>query len=323
MDLAELKQFVEKREWHSLQHLLSTVVDEARQRHDKAVEAYQKALAASQKRFRLRRRHRNKGKNGDPALVLPQYSSPFLVQSSSGRTALHWCLLDRATPNELLLFILRDAPACAAIPDRFQQLPMHLAVQRGHSIRVIAELMVTHPLAINQADLQQETPLDYAVAIAQRLSAKAVAEKQKEQEQRKNRVKKSTGSNTQSWAKPVGLELLEWQDGQDQRWSVVRYLLLGAASHKSTKLSVGGKQEKQQQPMLLEAMIHAAPPSVVSLLIAASTDLLQKGVALSCSALYLCISRKYPLPILQSLTNESHQDVKHVRDETGELIICI
>ena len=106
-----------------------------------------------------------------------------------------------------------------------------------------------------------------------------------------------------------------WQDLQTERWSVVHCLLLSSASHPQTSLSLGGKK-----PILVEALVYAAPPQVISLLMGASTVLMSfanKATAFAGSALYSCITRHYPLHILVNLAEHCPNDVRTVRDETG------
>lgn len=285
LQLSVLKTNLEHRDWNAVRGQLREAVAKARSDHEAAV------AVAAQKALKAQRWRRKRGSKQPPEIP---YKSPLLAKSSSGRTAIHWCLLDRTIPTDIVLYMIKDAPDIAATYDNKFQLPLHIAVQRGQSLKIIAELMVANPLAINQDDLTGRTPLEYAAAIAK---------------------KQTSSEKIQSWATPEDDHTLRWQDGQDLRWAVVRYLLLASASHPQTKIDVG-----DGQPLLLDVMVHSAPPSVVSLLIAASSGILQSGkhgVAFACSGLYLCISRKYPTPILKSLTQECQDEVRIVRDETG------
>ena len=111
--------------------------------------------------------------------------------------------------------------------------------------------------------------------------------------------------------------LLKWQSEQSERWGVVHWLLLSLATHPQTSLNVVHGQTK---PMLVDCLLYAAPPPVISLLIGASAMLLShdnRATAFAGSTLYSCIARHYPLSVLQSLCLQCPNDVRKVRDETG------
>lgn len=221
----------------------------------------------------------------------------LLVTDEQQRTALHLILSNRKSPVNLVLQLLTAEPGAAATPNNRGRLPLHFAVVYRHDVNVIASLIDAYPAAISFPDSKGQSPLQYAVDIAMRESSKCVP------------------PQTFWMPLPEDCEEAAWQDEQSERWAVVHWLLLSSATHPQTSLSVGGSK-----PMLVEALLNAASPAVISLLIGASVMLLSyesKASAFAGSTLYTCITRHYPLTILMSLASQCPVDVQKVRDETG------
>jgi Zinc finger, C3HC4 type (RING finger) len=227
----------------------------------------------------------------------------LLVTDHEHRTPLHLLLSSRRTTpvDDVLLPVLALEPRAAATPNHRGRLPLHFAVVHRFRIAVIAALIDAYPAAISFPDCKGQSPLQYAVDIAKRESS--------------NNKGGSTPPRTYWMPLPQDCEEAIWQEEQAERWGVVHWLLLSSATHPQTSLSVGGSK-----PMLVEALLNAASPTVISLLIGASVMLLSyenKATAFAGSTLYTCISRHYPLTILMSLASQCPNDVHKVRDETG------
>jgi hypothetical protein len=221
----------------------------------------------------------------------------LLARDKDGRTPLHLALTSKETPSEVLVAIIKLEPKVGAFSNERERLPLHFAVVHQHHIAVIGELIEAYPNALAASDAKGKTPLAYAMDIAIKNTnlAKCPA--------------------TFWMPADDDTEEAEWQEAQSERWGVVHWLLLSLATHPQANLSVGGKK-----PMLIDALIHAAPPAVISLLIGASSMLLSfdnRATAFAGSTLYSCITRHYPLTILMSLAAQCPADIRKVRDETG------
>jgi ankyrin repeat protein len=237
----------------------------------------------------------------------------FVQQDKDGRTVLHAALTHSSTPTDVLLLLIKVDPKAAAIPNAKGRLPLHTAVWYGHDVEVIAELVEAYPAAIGHADGRGQTPLAYAMAnaIAQTHLETApclywmpVVPHVDDEE--------DDGEESSQYAMR---EQKLWQEEAVERWSIVHWLLLSSATHPQTSLTVGG-----QKPMLVEALVFAAPPAVVLLLIGASVALLsyeKRASAFAGTTLYTCIARQYPASILMALALQCPADVRTVSDETG------
>lgn len=242
----------------------------------------------------------------------------FLQQDKNGLTVLHAALTHSTTPADVLLLMIQVEPQAASIHNAKGRLPLHTAVWYGHHMEVVAELVEAYPAAIGTADGRGQTPLAYAMANAVQQTNLELApssfwmpvtpEDHEEEDERESQPKHGTS--------PEAL----WQENAVERWAVVHWLLLASATYPQTSLTVGG-----QKPMLVEALVFAAPPAVVSLLIGASVVLLsyeKKASAFAGTTLYTCIARQYPSSILMSLALQCPADVRGVADETGMGLIA-
>jgi hypothetical protein len=219
------------------------------------------------------------------------------AQDKEGRTPLHLALTSNKTPSKVITGLLQLEPKVCALVNERKRLPLHFAVVHRHHIEVIGEIIESYPGALGATDIKGKSPLAYAMEMAKRES--------------------SVQQAPRTFWMPVndGTDEAEWQESQGETWGVVHWLLLSSATHPQTSLSVGG-----QKPMLVEALLHAAPPAVISLLIGASSMLLSfdnRATAFAGSTLYSCITRHYPISILMSLASQCPADVRKVRDETG------
>ncbi|GAX13665.1 hypothetical protein FisN_14Lh319 [Fistulifera solaris] len=224
-------------------------------------------------------------------------STGLLTLDEDGRTPLHVALTSRRTPPDVILSMIRVEPKAVAVANGRGRFPLHFAVVHKQHIKVIAELIDTFPAALSAQDTKDMSPLAYALDGARRETNLSEA--------------------PSTFWMPVTDDSVEarWQEEQGERWGIVHWLLLSSATYPQTSLSVGGKK-----PMLVDALIYAAPPAVISLLIGASVVLLShanRATAFAGSTLYSCIARHYPLTILMSLVSQCPKDVHKVRDETG------
>ncbi|GAX23507.1 hypothetical protein FisN_14Hh319 [Fistulifera solaris] len=224
-------------------------------------------------------------------------STGLLTLDEDGRTPLHVALTSRKTPPDIILSMIRVEPKAVAVANGRGRFPLHFAVVHKQHIQVIAELIDTFPAALSAQDTKDMSPLAYALDGARR------------------ETNLSEAPSTFWMPATDDSAEAQWQEEQGERWGIVHWLLLSSATYPQTSLSVGGKK-----PMLVDALIYAAPPAVISLLIGASVVLLShanRATAFAGSTLYSCIARHYPLTILMSLVSQCPKDVHKVRDETG------
>ena len=257
------------------------------------------------KRLGVKRGKEEKQNSNDP--------TGLLSVDQDGRTPLHIALTTTTTsttitttsttaqikkcPTDVLLTMIQVEPKAATLANSRGRLPIHFAVVHQHPIEIIAELVDAYPNSLSAVDCQGMSPLAYAMDTARRLTYLHTAPQQ-------------------FWMPTATTADASWQTTQREKWSVVHWLLLASATHPQTSLSLG----EGEQPMLVDALVHAAPPAVISLLIGASVMLLSyenRATAFAASTLYSCIARHYPLAILMGLASHCPGDVHLVRDETG------
>ena len=224
----------------------------------------------------------------------------LLSVDTDGRTPLHLALTTKRCPRDILLQIIALEPRAVAVTNSRGRYPLHFAVVHKHDMQVVSELIDTFPPALSACDCKDMEPLAYAMDAAKRESNIAQAPR--------------------TFWMPArdGSAEYNWQEEQCEIWRIVHWLLLAAATHPRTRLSLG--RGRKSKPMLVDALIYAAPPPVVSLLIAASVSLLSyenRATAFAGSTLYSCIARHYPVQILMSLASQCPKDVHTVQDETG------
>lgn len=239
----------------------------------------------------------------------------LLSVDDDNRTPLH-AMLKSCTDQDLLLSMITAEPRAATVKSSKDRLALHFAVVHRHGWPVIAAIIDAHPPGLSSVDTKGLSPLQYAIGNAVRESSKARAPT--------TYWMKLLDDNEEPFDAQTH-EAFSWQVEQKQRWAVVHWLLLSSATHPQSSLSLGCTG-RQNNPMLVEALVHAAPPAVVSLLIGASVMMLsynRKVTSFAASTLYTCITRHYPESILRSLASqllvfrESGARYDKVRDETG------
>jgi hypothetical protein len=224
-------------------------------------------------------------------------ASGLLARDREGRTPLHLALSSKDTPKDVAVALVQLEPKAAAISNERERLPLHFAVVHQQDNQVLGELIDAYPAALAATDINDKSPLSYAMDMA------------------KHQTDVTRAPRTYWMPADEDTAEARWQEEQGQIWGVVLWLLLSSATHPQSSLSVGGKK-----PMLVDALLHAAPPAVISFLVGASSMLLSfdnRATAFAGSTLYSCITRHYPLPILKSLAAQCPKDVRIVRDETG------
>ena len=244
-------------------------------------------------------------------------------QKGTGRTALNFCLNHpEKTPTDIVLYLIRLEPRAAAIPEQASsggRFPLHTAVMNQMHLEVIAGLVEAYPAGISELDAQQQSPLSYACERAKADTNLPDAPRNFWMAQKE--LPPPPTESADAVVEPSADEddsvraANQWQEEQVDRWSIVHWLLLASATHPQTSLTVGGKR-----PMLVESLVFAAPPAVISLLIGASVGYLtfeKRATAFAGTTLYTCIYRHYPLTILVSLCLQCPRDVRLVQDETG------
>lgn len=243
-------------------------------------------------------------------------STGLLALDGENRTPLHVLLsLRDDNLDDLILNVLHLEPKAATMPTKKQRYCLHYAIANRHDWGVVGEIVEAFPEALSKLDCNGFSPLQYAMQMAIRSSVRSPPPRT---------YWMSIGTDDTASMDSMAEGALQWQEEQAQRWAVVHWLLLSSATHPQSSLDVGASQK----PMLVDALVHAAPPAVISLLIGASVTLLSyehKLSAFAASSLYTCITRHYPATILISLSSQllmfrgggGSVDVHKVRDETG------
>ncbi|GKY96873.1 hypothetical protein MPSEU_000646400 [Mayamaea pseudoterrestris] len=306
--------------------------------YNTATTADEDANKPKKKKSFWKRMHKVKEEEeADPSSSQDQDS--LLRVDQEGRTPLHVALSSRKTPLDVLLMLIRAEPrACQVLTDK-RRYPLHFAILGRHHVQVIAELVKNFPEALSASDAKHQTPLAYAFAMAKKQSKLEKAPKNfwmatgivngenlglsGSSAHSNNSIGGGSNHSLESRHRRRSSinQQQAWQTEQIQAWGIVHWLLLSLATNSETHLSVG--EGVHQKPMLVDALLHAAPPSVVALLIGASARLLMnvdrnnRATAFAGSTLYSCLARHYPLSILQSLASQCPKDVRLVRDETG------
>jgi Zinc finger, C3HC4 type (RING finger) len=350
--------------WQPLRQQLAATVAATLQCHTSAavVEVDEKGHKKKKKRgSSFWRRLSGGGGGGSNSKVARETSASLLRQDLLGQTPLHAALSatqHKRAPTDVVLVLLQLEPRAAQVANHRGQLPLHTAVMNQHELEIIAEIVEAYPDALSKAAavVTSSIPATATAAAAAvhgaRLAATSAAATASSiimlmtplslaMEQAKAATNLTEAPRT-FWMTVMNHPLehdevtaaadaaaaATWQENQVDLWATVHWLLLAAATHPQTSLSVGafsgnggGSKSGDSRPMLVDALVYAAPPAVVALLIGASVTLLSnhenKATAFAGTSLYTCIARHYPLSILTSLACKCPPDVRSVRDETG------
>lgn len=310
--------------WEALREMLNLRVggkNQSKQQRNNSINNNNNVESSPRRKVGFWRRITGNTNADDPEQALNADNSLFVHQDKGGRTLLHLALTHSSTPTDVVLLLMKIEPRAATIPNAKGRFPLHTAVWYGHHIDVVAELVEAHPSAIGAADGRGQTPLAYAMANAitntdldKAPSSFWMPAPPRDDDDDDNEEEHENHNQGGDSMEAV------WQERAVERWAVVHWLLLASATYPQTSLTVGG-----QKPMLVEALVFAAPPAVVSLLIGASVVLLSyesRASAFAGTTLYTCIARQYPLSILVSLALQCPADVRSVSDETGMGLIA-
>ena len=94
------------------------------------------------------------------------FTSPTVLSTKEGlnqETPL--CILLKHKPDDIVTVdkMIQKFPACASIPNRQGNTPLHLACQYGASIEVVRRLYSVYPKAAAQRNFHGLTPLQVAL----------------------------------------------------------------------------------------------------------------------------------------------------------------
>jgi Zinc finger, C3HC4 type (RING finger) len=251
----------------------------------------------------------------------------LLVVDNEQRTPLLLLLscqqMNVTVPDDIVIQMIQLEPRACSITNSKGRLPLHFSIIHQHSIEIIKKLVEIYPTAISIQDNKKLTPLEYSIDIVKRTTELYKAP-------------------TTFWM-PLPYNCIQaiWQQEQIQKWNIVHYLLLSNVTTmyypQTTNNNSNNKNNHysttNKKPMLVDALINAASPNVISLLISASILLLSfdtstnnsrtnKASAFAGSTVYTCITRHYPYNILVTLISYCPRDVYKIQDETGMGLIA-
>jgi hypothetical protein len=223
--------------------------------------------------------------------------SPLYGLDDLGRTPLHLCCVN-PVPNKLvlkLLFVARDA---ASVPDATESLPIHLAVTHERNVEVVDKLIRGYYEGSWLPDGSGRTPLMWAVEVARRL-------------QQEDKVPASGAF----WAFPSRPMDIEWQQAQEKIWEMVQFLLENREARRKKLLP-------REYRQIVQVLGLAAPPNVISLMLTMGKEAFKKE-ELAGPAMSLCISRQYPLELVETLIEDCPTEFpKLYKDSTGRGIVA-
>ena len=208
--------------------------------------------------------------------------SPLLGKNGLGLTPLHLAI-QLLAPDKLIIRMVFAEKRAAAVLDDMGQLPLHRAACRERSEQVIDRLCRAYRTGIQQEDSDGKTALWYLVHMA---------------------TEEVDNNKSTYWGIPRNSEEIESQRKQEQIWSKVRFMLLTYSTRKRILI-------ESERDLLLMALEHAAPPSVVELILRASQKELKHDPTLASEALAIFMQRAYPIKNLELLLH--HFPVKNVQ----------
>ena len=223
--------------------------------------------------------------------------NPLCGLDALGRAPLHLCCI-HPVPTKLLLRLLFVARDVASVPDGTGSLPIHLAIQHERSEEVIDKLIRGYYPGSWQPDGKGRTPLMWAIEVA-----------------RRRQLEENRPPTKSFWGSPLLDEEREWQHAQGRIWGTVRFLLENRDARRK-------KLFPPEHRQIIQTLGKAAPPEVISLFLKTGA----KGLSnqdVAGTALSLCISRHYPLVVLEKLIEECPVGFpKLYKDSTGRGIVA-
>ena len=85
-----------------------------------------------------------------------------ILDGKNGLTTLSLALTKRPQDNALVEILLAAEPQAVKVPDRRQNLPLHVACEKGASLDVVRHLFLLFPGAFHRENFHGETPLRIA-----------------------------------------------------------------------------------------------------------------------------------------------------------------
>ena len=200
---------------------------------------------------------------------------PLLALNELGQTPLHAAIQGLA-PDRLVIRLCNSERRATLVSDEQGYLPIHMATIHERNTQVIDRCIRANFHHVQQEDKTGNTALKYAV----------------------DRASERTGENDGNvdlyWGIPRNQAEAEWQERQEVNWSRVKFILLSYQTRRKT-------MAQAERKILLEALEHAAPPSVIELCIMACQGMLHTDPTLASSALRIFMRRFYPIKNLQLL----------------------
>lgn len=213
----------------------------------------------------------------------PKPISPLLALNEAGQTPLHVAIRLHA-PDRLVLRMLFAERRAALVADQSGQTPLHLSCICERNQQVIDRMIRANFQHMQQHDVNGKTPLWYAVERA----------KEEQDTDKVALVRVVDTSSFGYWGIPRNSSDVSWQTKQEVYWGKVRFILLCYSTRRKVLL-------ESERDILLDALEHAAPPSVVEVCILAGQHILNHDPTLASSALKLFMRRDYPIKNLQLL----------------------
>jgi hypothetical protein len=223
--------------------------------------------------------------------------SPLHGLDALGRAPLHLGCLSPC-PDKPLLRLLFCARDLASVPDATGSLPIHLAVTHDHSVDVIDKLIRAYYQGATQLDASGRTPLMWAIEMM-----------------RQQKTKEKLPAHHTYWAYPRSKEAAMWQMKQTNMWRLVSFMLENRKTRRQKMIPV----EYRRITIVLGL---AAPPVVVSLFLELAKSAMKSELTAGPS-LSTCISRQYPLDILEKIIDACPMDfAKEYTDGTRRGVVA-
>ncbi len=227
--------------------------------------------------------------------------NPLYGLDALGRAPLHLCCV-APCPDKSFMRLIFCARELTSVPDATGSLPLHLAVTHERSVEVIDKLIRGYHQGSLETDASGRTPLMWALEMLRR------------QNDQKDATERMPANHTY-WANPATKEAASWQAKQGESWKMVQFLLENRILRRQKLLP-------REYRQLVQAMGLAAPPTIVSLFLDLGQEAMKKE-AIAGPLLSICISRQYPLELLEKIVDASPMDLpKKHKDNTGRGLVA-
>jgi hypothetical protein len=212
-------------------------------------------------------------------------NSPLLALDVHARTPLH-AAVRLLAPDRYILRMIFSERRATQLADEDGRLALHLACLHDRNIPVIDRLIRANFKDMQHLDNDGLTPLMVTVE-----RAKAFQEEDGGNRAKANRAYWDLWGY---WGIPRSREEAEWQERQEHIWAKVRFVLLSYSTRRKVLV-------EEERDVLLQALEHAAPPTVVEVIILAAQGMLHQDPSLAATALSIFMRREYPIKNLQLL----------------------